>query len=146
MGEKKRFISALFGIFHINVSVSPWYFGGGFLCSCFTGKIIGDFFLMVGKYISQLLNLFKLYIRKHLGTRTLFIPFSPFFHCIFHVFSRRKWRERGKDSGQKLMHYWRNVFIYFVSTSFEKLNIRAKDFFFIISCVNSLLKKNYNKL
>lgn len=127
---KKRFIFALFRIFHINVSVSPWYFGGRFLCFCFTGKIIRDFFLMVGKYISQLLKPFKLHIRKRLGTRTLFILFSPFLSCILHVFGGRKWKERGKDSGWKPMHYWRNVFAYFVPTSFEKFNIWPKYFFF----------------
>lgn len=58
----------------------------GFVGSSFTGKIIRDFFLTVGKRISQLLNPFKLYIRKSLGTRTLFVLFSPF-PLAFSMFS-----------------------------------------------------------
>lgn len=41
---------------------------------------------MVGKHTSQLLNPFKLYVRKSFGTRTLLVLFSPF-PLAFSMFS-----------------------------------------------------------
>lgn len=100
---KKRFIFALFRIFHFNVSVSPCYFGGGFFRLFFHWKNHQRFFfLMVGKHISQLLNPFKLYIRKSLGTRTLLVLFSPF-PLAFSMFSVGE--NEGKE-GKTLSESW----------------------------------------
>lgn len=41
---------------------------------------------MVGKHVSQILDPFKLYVRKTLSTRTLFVLFSPF-SLVFSMFS-----------------------------------------------------------
>lgn len=41
---------------------------------------------MVGKHVSQILDPFKLYIRKTLSTRTLFVLSSPF-SLVFSMFS-----------------------------------------------------------
>lgn len=53
------------------------------------------FFLMVGKYISQLLNLLILYSRKSLVIRTLFGLFSPF-SLAFFMFSVEKMQGKRK--------------------------------------------------
>lgn len=119
-----------------------FYLGFSFQCFClsllFWGWIFTvfvhwknhqRFFWMIGKYISQLLNLLILYSRKSLVTRTLFALFSHF-SLAFFMFSvgENAWEEYYKWN---LIHYWRKKAILPVLISFEKSGFRSEEFFHI---------------